>query len=81
MAHQIQPPMALAMQIHAHGLQAVPLDFFYAAIIVHGAFFGMCFGVRNAIFMGMTHPLVAATQFTAYMALGNISISIGNLWQ
>lgn len=75
------PTMALALQIHAHGLQAVPLDLFYAAVIFHGAFFGMCFGVRNAIFMGMTNPAVAATQFTAFMGMGNLAISMGNYWQ
>jgi predicted MFS family arabinose efflux permease len=37
--------------------------------------------VRIAIFMGMTNPAVAATQFTAYMALSNVAISVGNYWQ
>ncbi len=75
------PTMVLAMQIYTHGLQAVPVDLFYGAIIVHGAFFGMSFGVRNAIFMGMTNPAVAATQFTAFMGMGNLAISMGNYWQ
>ncbi len=75
------PTMVLAMQIYTHGLQAVPLDLFYGAIIVHGALFGMSFGVRNAIFMGMTNPAVAATQFTAFMGMSNLAISMGNYWQ
>jgi predicted MFS family arabinose efflux permease len=29
----------------------------------------------------MTSPAVAATQFTAYMAISNLAISAGNLWQ
>jgi len=37
--------------------------------------------VRNAIFMGMTNPAVAATQFTAFMGMANMAISIGNYWQ
>jgi predicted MFS family arabinose efflux permease len=41
----------------------------------------MAFAVHAAIFMGMTNPAVAATQFTAYMAISNVAISIGNLWQ
>ena len=41
----------------------------------------MAFAVRMAIFMGMTNPLVAATQFTTYMALSNVAISMGNYWQ
>jgi PAT family beta-lactamase induction signal transducer AmpG len=43
--------------------------------------FGMAYAVRIAIFMGMTNPAVAATQFTAYMALSNVAISVGNYWQ
>ena len=75
------PTTALAMQIYTHGLQAVPIELFYGAIIVHGALFGMSFGVRNAIFMGMTNPAVAATQFTAFMGMSNLAISMGNYWQ
>ena len=37
--------------------------------------------MRNAIFMGMTNPAVAATQFTAFMGMSNLAISIGNYWQ
>jgi len=31
--------------------------------------------------MGMTNPAVAATQFTAFMGMSNVAISIGNYWQ
>ena len=41
----------------------------------------IAYAVRIAIFMGMTNPAVAATQFTAYMALANVAISVGNYWQ
>lgn len=75
------PTLLLAMRISANGLQAVPVELLYGAIIVHGVFFGMAFGVRNAIFMGMTNPAVAATQFTAFMGMGNLAISMGNYWQ
>jgi MFS transporter, PAT family, beta-lactamase induction signal transducer AmpG len=75
------PTLLLAMQIYALGLQAVPLNQLYAAILLHGVFFGMSFGVRNAVFMGMTNPAVAATQFTAFMGMGNLAISMGNYWQ
>jgi PAT family beta-lactamase induction signal transducer AmpG len=50
-------------------------------VVVHGMFFGMAFGVRNAIFMGLTNPAVAATQFTAFMGMANFAISFGNYWQ
>jgi PAT family beta-lactamase induction signal transducer AmpG len=75
------PTLMLGMQISSVGLQAVPIGLFYQIIIVHGFFYGMAFGVRNAIFMGMTNPAVAATQFTAFMAMSNLAISIGNYWQ
>lgn len=75
------PTLVLAMQITGAGLQAVPLTMFYVLIIAHGLFFGMAYGVRNAIFMGMTNPAVAATQFTAFMGMSNLAISFGNYWQ
>jgi len=75
------PTVTLGMQISGGGLQSVPIDWFHGLIIAHGLFFGMAFGVRNAIFMGMTNPAVAATQFTAFMGMANVAISIGNYWQ
>jgi MFS transporter, PAT family, beta-lactamase induction signal transducer AmpG len=75
------PALILAQQISAGGLQSVPIDVFYGLIIAHGLFFGMAYGVRNAIFMGMTNPAVAATQFTAFMGMSNLAISMGNYWQ
>jgi predicted MFS family arabinose efflux permease len=37
--------------------------------------------MHAAIFMGFTSPAVAATQFTAFMAMANVAISISNYWQ
>jgi MFS transporter, PAT family, beta-lactamase induction signal transducer AmpG len=73
--------LLLAVQISAGGLQAVPLSFFSGVIVAHGLCFGLAYGVRNAIFMGMTNPAVAATQFTAFMGMSNIAISMANYWQ
>jgi PAT family beta-lactamase induction signal transducer AmpG len=75
------PTVYMAAQIAAVGLTNIPPVYFYATILSHSLFFGMGFAVHAAIFMGMTKPVVAATQFTAYMALSNVAISIGNLWQ
>ena len=75
------PTVVMAYQISALGLANIPIELFYSIILAHGLFYGMAFAVRIAIFMGMTNPAVAATQFTAYMAISNIAISIGNLWQ
>ena len=59
----------------------MPREVFYSIVIAHGLFFGMSFGVRNAIFMGMTNPAIAATQFTAFMGMSNLAISFANYWQ
>lgn len=75
------PTLYLAAQINAVGLGAIPVEHFFAVVILHGLMYGGAFAVASAIFMGMTSPAVAATQFTAYMALSNIAISYGNLWQ
>jgi PAT family beta-lactamase induction signal transducer AmpG len=75
------PTAFLGWQITQLGLSSVPQLQFYGLIILHGLFFGMAFGVRNAIFMGMTSPAVAATQFTAFMGMSNLAISLGNYWQ
>ncbi|NIL94475.1 MAG: MFS transporter [Woeseiaceae bacterium] len=75
------PTLILAAQISAVGLQQVPVEIFAGAIVLHGLFYGMTFGVHKAVFMGMTNPAVAATQFTAFMAMGNVAISYGNFWQ
>jgi PAT family beta-lactamase induction signal transducer AmpG len=71
----------LASQISHHGLTQVSPVLFVAIITAHGLFFGVSYGVRNAIFMGMTNPAVAATQFTAFMGMSNLAISMGNAWQ
>lgn len=42
---------------------------------------GLMAGTRTALFMDVTTPAVAATQFTAYMALLNVSISMSARWQ
>ena len=77
----IVPTIALAWQISAVGLTNIPIGLFRTLILSHSLLFGMAFAVRVALFMGMTNPAVAATQFTAYMALSNMAISMGNYWQ
>jgi len=48
---------------------------FWWACIVFSVFSGLLFGARAALFMDITTPAVAATQFTAYMALLNLTTS------
>ena len=54
---------------------------FWAAVMVHSLFQGLMYGTRTALFMDITSPAVAATQFTAYMALLNLVISYSAWWQ
>ena len=65
------------------GSVAVPalITALWIASISYNVFNGMMYGTRAAIFMDVTNPKVAATQFTAYMALMNLAIAIAATWQ
>ena len=54
---------------------------FWIASISFSVFQGLYYGVRSALFMDVTTPAVAATQFTAYMAMSNLVISYTAWWQ
>ncbi len=53
----------------------------WVATISFNIFLGLMYGVRSALFMDVTNPRVAATQFTAYMALMNVAIAYTATWQ
>ena len=53
----------------------------WIATLVYNVFNGLMYGTRSAICMDVTNPRVAATQFTAYMALMNLTISYSAAWQ
>jgi len=77
----IIPTLILAINITSVGLTAIPATLVSGTLIVHGFLYGMCFGTQAAVFMGITNPAVAATQFTAFMAMGNLVVSYTNYWQ
>jgi len=54
---------------------------FWIACISYNGFQGLYYGIRSALFMDITTPAVAATQFTAYMAMQNFAISYTSTWQ
>lgn len=54
---------------------------FWAANIVYAIFQGLMYGTRTALFMDICTPAVAATQFTAYMAMLNLVIWYSATWQ
>ena len=85
--------LALAM-LHAPWIHAIPPDApnrpippaglvqtFWIACLVYSVFQGLYYGVQSALFMDITNPRVAATQFTAYMAMLNLVISYTAFWQ
>ena len=58
-------------QARRHGALTV----FWLASLSYSVFQGLYYGVRTALFMDVTTKAVAATQFTAYMAMLNLVIS------
>jgi PAT family beta-lactamase induction signal transducer AmpG len=60
---------------------AALLQMFWISVLVYNLFQGLYYGIRAALFMDVTTPRVAATQFTAYMALMNLAISYSATWQ
>jgi len=63
------------------GVAGVTIPQFFAASLAFYLFMGMHYGTSAAIFMGLTNPAIAATQFTGFMALRNLTISYTNTWQ
>jgi predicted MFS family arabinose efflux permease len=70
-------PRALGRAVAPPALVAT----FWAMTLLHAVFHGLMFGTRIALFMDITTPRVAATQFTAYMALLNFVTSYSATWQ
>ena len=54
---------------------------FWIACLVYNVFQGLYYGIQSALFMDITNPKVAATQFTAYMAMLNLVIVYTSSWQ
>jgi MFS family permease len=54
---------------------------FWAATLVYTLLNGLMYGARSALYMDISNPRVAATQFTAYMAMMNLVIAYSAAWQ
>ena len=48
----------------------------WAASLVYALFNGLMYGIRTAMFMDIVEPRIAATQFTACMAL----LAVSSAW-
>jgi PAT family beta-lactamase induction signal transducer AmpG len=53
----------------------------WVASLSYGVFQGLMYGVRSALFMDLADRRVAATQFTAFMALLNLVTMYSYAWQ
>jgi MFS transporter, PAT family, beta-lactamase induction signal transducer AmpG len=65
----------------AVAVPAVLITVFWVSSMVYAVFNGLMYGTRAALFMDLTNPRVAATQFTLYMALMNLTLSYSSQWQ
>lgn len=63
------------------GIGGITIPQYFAAALAFYLFMGMHYGTAAAVFMGLTNPMIAATQFTGFMALRNLTISYTNTWQ
>jgi len=76
------PALYLATAISdAGGLSGISLGTLYGALLAGATCTGLHYGTTAAVYMGLTNPLVAASQFTGFMALANLTISYSNFWQ
>ena len=81
------PGLVLMAELQRQGWapgQAAPpglVTVFLGTVLVYNLLFGFIYGARVALFMGITQPAVAATQFAAYMAFTNLSITYSVVWQ
>lgn len=53
----------------------------WVSTIAFNVAMGLMYGTRTAVFMDVTNPAVAGTQFTAYMAMMNLAIAFAATWQ
>jgi MFS family permease len=75
------PTFWLASQFAGEGMTGITLRAFYIAAIAYSLTSGLIMGTSSAVFMGLTNPAVAGTQFTGYMALHNLVYSYSSIWQ
>lgn len=76
------PTFFLARQfVGIEGTAGVTIEMFFYVSIIYSFTSGLTQGTSTAVFMNLTNPAVAATQFTGYMALHNLVYTYSSLWQ
>jgi MFS transporter, PAT family, beta-lactamase induction signal transducer AmpG len=54
---------------------------FWVVILLSSAFIALLYTTRSALFMDICTPAVAATQFTVYLAMVNLTVVFSSAWQ
>jgi PAT family beta-lactamase induction signal transducer AmpG len=62
-------------------ISATLVTTFWLAAMIYSLGNGLMYGARAGLLMDITNPRVAATQFTAYMAMMNLGIANSSRWQ
>ncbi|MBB5205373.1 PAT family beta-lactamase induction signal transducer AmpG [Inhella inkyongensis] len=87
------PVLYLAQVLQAHGyvmprteatrgfIDPALISALWVCTLAYNVAMGLEYGVRQANLMDVTNPKVAATQFTAYMAMSNLAIAVSATWQ
>lgn len=65
----------------AEGMEGVTLRTYAIATISYSFVGGLVYGTSTAVYMGLTSPIVAATQFSGYMAFINFVYAYSSTWQ
>jgi MFS family permease len=73
-------PLDMTME-NRPAVPGVLVTVFWVVSIAYGWFQGLMHGTRTALFMDVCSKTVAATQFTAYMSLLNLTIWYSATWQ
>jgi PAT family beta-lactamase induction signal transducer AmpG len=77
----IMPVKTPVGEVAVFSAPAILVTVFWCVSIGFSVFQGMLFGTRTAFFMDVCDPKVAATQFTAYMSILNLTIMYSAWWQ
>ena len=75
------PTFYLVAQFVGQGMEGVTVPVYFGTAIAYSFASGLQFGTSAAVFMGLTNPAVAGTQFTGYMALHNLVYAYSAAWQ
>lgn len=65
----------------SEGMAGITQADYWIAALTYSFASGLITGTSAAVFMGLTSPLVAATQFSGYMAMRNLVYTYSAAWQ